>query len=124
MYNSYYYGPFYNNRMVYPNSFRGIRYPRLTSQIVKPTSINLTKILDTTQKGINTVNQIIPIYKQVKPVFSQVSTYTKKISSFINKNFMRGPINQNHEELNNKTTKNSQNTIHKNNTQASSPFYK
>ena len=67
----------------YPNS---VIYPRFNSSIRKVSSFNIGKILETTQRGINTINQIVPIYKQVTPVIKKVSSFTKSFSSFLFRN--------------------------------------
>ena len=36
--------------------------------------INLSSILNTTQKTLNIVNQAIPLYNQVKPMFNNMKT--------------------------------------------------
>ena len=71
---------YYSLNRDYP---RSIIYPRFNTRIKTPSVINLTKILDTTQKGINTINQIVPIYKQVTPIFKQVANFSKSINSFL-----------------------------------------
>lgn len=76
---------------------RSIIYPRFNSPIRKQPIINLSKILDTTQRGINTINQIVPIYKQVTPIIKQMSNFTKSFSSFI---FKRNNINTNNNQVN------------------------
>ena len=67
--------------MIYP------RYNRsFLSNIEKysaPKQINLSKILNSTQRGINTINQIIPIYKQVKPIYAQFISWSSSILGFI-----------------------------------------
>ena len=67
----------------YPNS---IIYPRFNSSIKKVSSLNLAKFLETTQRGINTINQIVPIYKQISPVIKKVSSFTKSFSGFLFRN--------------------------------------
>ncbi len=74
---------FYNNfnfNRPYPKT---IIYPRFNKQVNRNPSFNLSKIIDTTQRGINTINQIVPLYKQVSPIIKQVSTFTKSISAFL-----------------------------------------
>ena len=71
---------YYSINRDYP---RSIIYPRFNTRVRTPSVINLSKILDTTQRGINTINQIVPIYKQVTPIFKQVANFSKSVNSFL-----------------------------------------
>lgn len=91
-----YFNP-YEQAYISQNGFypRSIIYPRFNTPIRKVPSINLSKILETTQRGINTINQIVPIYKQVTPIVKQVGSFTKSISSFFSNGFQRQTNNPN-----------------------------
>lgn len=109
----------------FPNYPRSILYPRFTNQIRKSNIINLSKILETTQKGINTINQIVPIYKQVTPIVKQFGNFTKSISSFINNGFRNSSSNSSLKENNiNPTTLNQSNDDYRNNSNPGTPYFK
>ena len=50
-------------------------------------SFSIEKIISRTQRSINTINQIIPLYKQVKPIYNQGKNMVKTVATFINKSF-------------------------------------
>lgn len=100
---------------------RSIIYPRFNTPIKTKPIINLSKILDTTQRGINTINQIVPLYKQVTPIIKQVSTFTKSIGNMF---FLRNQNNNNVERQyeDNNSSNNAQD--YRKNENNSNPFFK
>lgn len=68
--NMFYYSqnPYYRN---IPNSFYSF-YPRMARNVRG--SFNFNSMLQSAQKGINTINQIIPLYKQIKPIYQQAKS--------------------------------------------------
>ena len=95
---------FYHNPIPNRNFPNTIIYPRFNKIVSRNPSLNITKILDTTQRGINTINQIVPLYKQVTPIIKQVANFTKSINSYL---FKRGSKIENNNIKN--TTSNSDN---------------
>lgn len=96
---NYYNNPFtFGEQTPYREFPKTIIYPRFNREINKRTTLNLSKILDTTQRGINTINQIVPLYKQVTPIIKQVSSFTKSINSFL---FRKRTNSRNNVEENN-----------------------
>lgn len=103
---------------------RSIIYPRFNVPIRKASTINLSKILETTQRGINTINQIVPIYKQVTPIVKQVSNFTKSFTSFISNGF-RTTSNSNKSNIDQDIkTSSYQNSEYRNNSSPNNPFFK
>ena len=95
--NHYYNSFFYQNNFTSRNFPNSIIYPRFNKMINRTSSINLPKIIDTTQRGINTINQIVPLYKQITPIIKQVTSFTKSINSFIFKRNSR--VNNNSQNI-------------------------
>ncbi len=76
--NFYYpYNPYYRN---IPNSFYSY-IPRATRQALSP--FNMGSLIQSAQKGINTINQIIPLYKQVKPIYTQAKSSLQGLKKYI-----------------------------------------
>ena len=40
-------------------------------------------LIQSAQKGINTINQIIPLYKQVKPIYTQAKSSLQGLKKYI-----------------------------------------
>ena len=99
----------------YPNS---VIYPRFNTSIRKVSTLNLGKILETTQRGINTINQIVPIYKQISPVIKKVSAFTKSFSGLL----FRKSNNQIFNTQVEKTT--NTNDSYRTNTTPNNPYFK
>ena len=77
------YPPMYRN---IPNSFYSY-YPKVSRGIIS-SGLNFQNMIQTAQKGINTINQIIPLYKQVKPIYSQA----KNSFGSLKKYFVKKPV--------------------------------
>lgn len=93
MFNPYYEYPLMRNQMLNPLMRRYINPTRnIANSSMLP---KITKIIETTQKGINTYNQIAPIYKEIKPIVTKISSTTKSIYSFINNRFTNNPLKNN-----------------------------
>ncbi len=90
------------NQPIYPQvmpNYRGIQNPfniprgnpfsptaKIAAAATKANKLDLNKIITSTQKGINTINQIIPIYQQVKPIVENTKDFTKVIKrAFVHK---------------------------------------
>ncbi|MGN1294767.1 MAG: hypothetical protein ACI4U5_00020 [Bacilli bacterium] len=115
MYSSYF-SPLYGygiNRQVMPSFYRTFRS---IAPPVRTNGFTIEKILSRTQRSINTINQIIPLYKQVKPIYNQGKNMVKSFASFINKSFGQ-PINRNSENKTNTTS------FNRYNNGASNPFF-
>ena len=106
---------FINQNRTYP---RSIIYPRFNTRIKKTSVLNLSKIIDTTQRGINTINQIVPIYKQVTPIFKQVASFSKSINSFL----FRKPNNIRNDQV--EEVIKSKQASYRNEESPNSPFFK
>ena len=115
--NQYLRNDFYFNSP-YP---RTIKYPRFNEQIRKPSIINLSKIIETTQVGINTINQIIPIYKQATPIIKQISNFTKSMSNFFIRN---KPVQQRNEDFKQATNSNKTSNDYRSSSHENNPFFK
>lgn len=82
---------FYYSRNPYIQSIPQVFYG-LNRQMIRPnigSSFNFNSLLTSAQKGINTINQIIPLYKQVKPIYQQAKSSFSTIKKYI-----KFPINQ------------------------------
>ena len=100
---------------------RTLIYPRFNKLSQRNPTINLSKIIDTTQRGINTINQIVPLYKQVTPIINQATKFTKSISSFLfNRNQKR---NQNN-DINKETNRNNNQEDYRVQDNENNPFFK
>lgn len=77
--NMFYYSqnPYYRN---IPNSFYSF-YPRMARNVRG--SFNFNSMLQSAQKGINTINQIIPLYKQIKPIYQQAKSSFDGLKKYI-----------------------------------------
>ena len=75
--------PVYRN---IPNSFYSY-YPKVSRGLIS-SGLNFQTMIQTAQKGINTINQIIPLYKQVKPLYSQAKTSF----NYLKKYFVKTPV--------------------------------
>lgn len=89
MFNPYYRGPLYSNNNINPLLRRNVISRSSTRNITQSFIPRISKIIETTQRGINTYNQIVPIYKEVKPIISKIGETGKKFYSFFNKNMTR-----------------------------------
>lgn len=67
--------------------------------------INWSSLLSNTQKTLNVVNQVIPLYYQVKPVVSNIRTLGK-----IGKEFNKSNINNSNNNFSNNVNNNDSNT--------------
>lgn len=86
MYRSFF-SPLYGygiNRQVMPSFYRTFRSVVPQARV---SSFSIEKIISRTQRSINTINQIIPLYKQVKPIYNQGKNMIKTVATFINKSF-------------------------------------
>lgn len=45
--------------------------------------MNFNSLIQSAQKGINTINQIIPLYKQVKPIYTQAKSSLQGLKKYI-----------------------------------------
>jgi hypothetical protein len=76
---------FYYSRNPYIESIPSSFY-NINRQLIRPSfsnGFNFNYLLTTAQKGINTINQIIPLYKQVKPIYQQAKTSFNTIKKYI-----------------------------------------
>lgn len=116
MYPSYF-SPLYGygiNKNVIPSFYRSFRSVVPTP---RASGFTLEKILSRTQRSINTINQIIPLYKQVKPIYNQGKNMVKSVASFINKSFGQNA------SINNKATSQTSQFNRYTNSE-SNPFFK
>lgn len=79
---------FYYSRNPYieniPRTFNSLNQQLSRTNI--SSSFNFNSLLNTAQKGINTINQIIPLYKQVKPIYQQAKTSLSSFQKYFKKN--------------------------------------
>lgn len=118
---NYFYYPFNPYQRGLPNLF----YSSVSkaSRNITPT-FNLSSFITKAQRGINTVNQIIPLYKQVKPMYSQAKNSYEGIKKFFNNGiFNKKSNNSIQQNLNNENTINKNENFYQNNG-PSSPFFK
>ena len=119
---------FYFNRNPYINNIPRAFYSfqNQASRNIVSSSFNFNTLLNTAQKGINTINQIIPMYKQIKPIYQQAKSSFNSIKKYLN-----FPIfNQRNANRNNTSTysfnqnnTNAQSNINFENNGPSSPFF-
>lgn len=119
MFNPYYRGPLYRNNYINPLLRRNPSFRSSSRNITQSFIPRISKIIETTQRGINTYNQIIPIYKEVKPIVSKIGETGKKVYSFFNKNMNRNA----YQKQDNIVYEEYQYEKPKNNNQPSSPFF-
>lgn len=120
MQNPFYYSnyPFTN----IPNSFYSLN--RSMRNIPIRSTFNFNTFLESAQKGINTINQIIPLYKQIKPIYSEAKNSLQSVTKYL-KNFQKKIPNMNRNANNSYTSTNTNsnfNTFHSNNG-PSTPFF-
>ena len=120
--NFYYsYNPYYRN---IPNSFYSY-IPRSSRTIAS--GMNFNSLIQSAQKGINTINQIIPLYKQVKPIYTQARSSLQGLKKYIvpKARTTRGPTYQDNKvyDAPYQETR-SQAYTKQNNDQPSSPFFR
>lgn len=59
---------------------------KIATEAAKANRLSLNKVIASTQKSINTINQIIPIYQQVKPIIDNTKDFSKVIKrAFVRK---------------------------------------
>ncbi len=76
--NFYYsYNPYYRN---IPNSFYS--YIPRSSRVIT-SGMNFNNLIQSAQRGINTINQLIPLYKQVKPIYTQAKSSLQGLKKYI-----------------------------------------
>ena len=77
---------FYFNRNPYINNIPKAFYSfqNQASRNIVSSSFNFNTLLNTAQKGINTINQIIPMYKQIKPIYQQAKSSFNSIKKYFN----------------------------------------
>lgn len=97
-----------------PYLFQNSMLPASSGSIFS--KINLSSILNTTQKTLNIVNQAIPLYNQVKPMFNNMKTL-KRLGQELTK--LTSENNNNNNKVNKKNDIN--NYIIDNNTQYNIP---
>lgn len=117
---------FYFNRNPYINSIPRAFYSfqNQTSRNIVSSSFNFNSLLNTAQKGINTINQIIPMYKQIKPIYQQAKTSFNSIKKYINfPIFNQQNPNTNRTYSYSNTETNNQSNINYENKGPSTPYF-
>ena len=114
--------PMYRN---IPNSFYSY-YPRINRGLIS-SGLNFQSMIQTAQKGINTINQIIPLYKQVKPIYSQAKNSFNSLKKYFVKKPTKPTSNHNLKDnsvyTTSSNTKNEANDFIYTNNGPSSPFF-
>ena len=119
---------FYFNRNPYLNNIPKAFYSfqNQTSRNIVSSSFNFNTLLNTAQKGINTINQIIPMYKQIKPIYQQAKSSFNSIRKYLNFpifNQRNTNINSSSTYTFNQNNTNTQSNINFENNGPSSPFF-
>lgn len=115
---------FYYSQNPYVRNFPQSFYSFSNQFIKNPVrnGLNFNSLITSAQKGINTINQIIPLYKQIKPIYSQAKNSFASLKKYIrfpsNNN-----INRNSKTNYSSSQTNSNYTFKYSNNGPSEPFY-
>ena len=67
---------------MYNNNYYPYIYPRKIGLFSSFRKMNLSSILDGTQKTLSIINQAIPVIYQVKPIYQNMKTAFKVVNAF------------------------------------------
>ena len=67
---------------MYNNNYYPYVYPRKNSLFSSFRRMNLSNILDGTQKTLSIINQAIPVIYQIKPIYNNMKTAFKVVNAF------------------------------------------
>ena len=67
---------------MYNNDYYPYVYPRKSSFFSNFRHINISNILDGTQKTLSIINQAIPVIYQIKPIYNNMKTAFKVVNAF------------------------------------------
>ena len=67
---------------MYNNNYYPYIYPRKSNFFSNFRRMNISSILDGTQKTLSIINQAIPVIYQVKPIYQNMKTAFKVVNAF------------------------------------------